>query len=114
MAIHVMLGNPAPLDRGVPTRVPAVTYVSVPDSWDGTDTVAATPHEVLTAISTPAQGGLVGGLWDNHSVADGPEWVWSDDEETERLLSEHYECARGIPEDVEDRYYTTTPPGVQP
>lgn len=114
MTIHVMLGNPAPLDRGSLSRVPAVTYVTVPDGWDGVDTVVATPQDAVDAITAPAQGGLVGGVWDNHSVATEPDWVWSDDEETERLLAEHFECARGIPPDVEDRYYTTTPPGVHP
>ena len=111
-----MLGNPAPMDRGLPLSHPSVTYVSVPDSWDGIDTtIAATPEEVVTAITAPSIGGITGGLWETHTQRGAvPDWVWSDDEETERLLAEHYECPRGIPADVEDRYYTTTPPGVQP
>lgn len=116
MGIHVMLGNPAPMDRGLPLPHPSVTYVNTPDSWDGQEaTVKATPDEVVVAITAPSIGGITGGLWETHTVRGAvPDWVWSDDDETERLLSEHYQCARGIPDDVEERYYTTTPPGVLP
>jgi hypothetical protein len=58
-------------------------------------------------------------------VAVSPDHVDPTDEEAvavagvaaqalEMLLSSHFDCARGVPEDVEMHYYTTTPPGVLP
>lgn len=103
MAIQVQLGNSEP--TGV--DVPAVTYVSVPDA-------DITPAEVVTIISATSQGGLTGGVWQSHSTATGPDWVWSDDPAVEEALATHYGCKRGLPPDAEERYFTTTPPGVQP
>jgi hypothetical protein len=99
----VQLGNSEP--TGV--DVPAVTTVTIPDP-------DATVADILTSITAVSQGGLTGGVWQAHSTALKPDWVWSNDPEVEEAIAKHYGCARGVPHDVEEKYFTSTPPGVIP
>jgi hypothetical protein len=108
MALHVQLGNSEP--TGV--DVPAVTYITVPDADPGSEDFDVA--DVITAISAVSQGGLTGGIWQSHSTATKPDWVWCDDSRVERAIAEHYGIAQGLPRDVEQKYFTTTPPGVVP
>ena len=118
---------------------PAVTYASIPDSYslaEGMDAVAfrshlesalrrpgssagvtsLPDHEALLAVTHP------GGIWHAHSLPglkgpEDPSWVWSDNPEMQRFLSEFYQCPAGIPGDVEDTHWTQygarpCPPGV--
>jgi len=56
------------------------------------------------------------GVWKNHSEpATTPEWVWSNNPETQRLVAEFFACPQGRPADVEMTHFTTAgPPGVSP
>lgn len=67
-------------------------------------------HEPVIAIISPV------GVWKSHAQpGTKPTWVWSDDPETERLISEYYDCPRGRPDGVEDTHHTNAgPPGVVP
>lgn len=108
MAI-VQLGNSEPTGVDVPT----VTTVTIPapiGSGPGEVSVA----DVVTSIAAVSEGGITGGTWQAHSTAHAPDWVWSDNPDVEEAIAAHYGCARGVPSDVEQRYYTTTPPGVDP
>lgn len=63
----------------------------------------AAGHEAfLSAVAT----------WTAHSSA-APSWVWSDNAELERQLSEWYGCPTGVPADVEATHHTDAgPPGI--
>ena len=87
--------------------VPAVTTVSIPDP-------DASVEDIVTSIAAQSQGGLTGGVWQSHSTALKPDWVWSDNPEVEKAIADRYGCARGVPDDVEEKYFTSTPPGVIP
>ena len=99
----VQLGNSEPTGVDVPT----VTTVTIPDP-------DATVDDIVTSIAAVSQGGLTGGVWQSHSTALKPDWVWSDKPEVEEAIAHYYDCPRGIPADVEERYFTSTPPGVKP
>lgn len=101
MATHVQLGNSEPTGLDVPN----VCYVSNFDE-------DATPDEIVTSIAAVSQGGVVGGIWHSHSTATAPDWVWSNNPDVEEAVAAHYGCARGVPSDVEAKYYTHNgPPG---
>lgn len=106
MAIHVQLGNSEP--TGV--DVPAVTSITIFDDEEGGPPLA----DVITSIAAVSQGGLTGGTWQAHSTAPKPDWVWSNNPEVENAIAQHYGIPRGVPADVEQRYFTSTPPGVIP
>lgn len=73
-------------------------------------------HEMFVVVFHPTQG-----CWASHSSST-PEWVLCKSQvdeakasELERLCSDAWGCARGRPDDVEDRYHTPSgPPGVGP
>lgn len=98
--MHVKLGNHAPLDRDTQLEGWAVTDVSIPDNYTLLEAVSA-----VTAAD---------GVWKHHSADEAPAWVWSDNESLQTLLAESFKCEVGVPADVEDKYYTSTPPGVHP
>lgn len=84
-------------------------------------------HELFVHVvaSASPEVGFLGGAWGsgNHGSED-PTWVSciaqtaeevDQAAELERLLSEFWECPRGVPDDVEDTHHTFNgPPGVGP
>lgn len=139
----VELGNPVRTNPspGTNPTAPAVTYLNIPDSChvlgDGTegdvahygvggdfdaaairaefgqmrlDGVTHLPgHEALLTIIHPLHG-----LWSQHGTED-PSWVWSDNDELARQLSDWYQVPVGRPGDMEDTHFTKAgPPGVIP
>jgi hypothetical protein len=83
---------------------PRVTTIEFPEG--------TTLAEAFVSIATGAGGGR--GLWHYHS--DGPAtWVDSDSPGLAQLLSEHFGCPIGAPDDVEDTHWTPAGrPGVGP
>lgn len=76
-----------------------VTYVSVPEGVS-----LAEAFVTLTAAN---------GVIANH--ADDVDWVETDSPGLTALLCEHYGCADGAPDDLEDTHHTVSgPPGVGP
>lgn len=112
---------------GATDRSPAVTYLHIPDNYSlepGMDVAAFRSHlgdavlrrggithlphhEALLVATHP------GGMWPAHGGDQDPKWVWSNNAELERFLSEYYEIPAGRPAGVEDLYHTRFgPPGV--
>lgn len=115
---------------------PAVTYIEIPwpdtggyevgDAPDVTgsslrDHIAASllsstgitrfgSHEGVMAVVHPS------GIWRAHSKpGTTPTWVWSDNAEMARILSEFFGCPVGRPTDVESTHWTRSgPPGIGP
>lgn len=124
--IHVEFGNHRPhtiVDgRAEPLQrvFPVVTYVNIPDEAY-THTAGLSGRDLLLKLAqgqhTPEHEIFENllhrdGQWAAHS-SEPPSWVWSDDEDLERLLSEAYGCPRGRPSDVEETHHTLSgPPGV--
>lgn len=115
--------NPTTPDRQSSTLdAPAVTYVSVPDSYSFDpliDPLDALIHmaDNPTVTRLPDNEALVGivhpqsGVWQAHSSIK-PSWVWSDSPEFQDVLANYY-GVDGRPDDVEDTHYTRFgPPGV--
>lgn len=111
--MRVELGNHAPLDNGRALPHWSVTTVEIP--------VGVDQQEGFRAITD--RGDVGNGVWVSHSNDPAPAWVSvtngpsetaEDAEALEERLANHYQCERGVPEDVEERYYTLTPPGVYP
>jgi hypothetical protein len=67
-------------------------------------------HEAFLAVVH------AGGIWNNHTMMGGtPSWVWSDNEEEQRLVGDFYDIPQGRPDGIEDTHHTRTgPPGVIP
>lgn len=58
-------------------------------------------HEPVICVAHPF------GVWRAHAkTGSKPTWVWSDNAEVQRILSEFYGCPSGRPADVEDTHYT--------
>ena len=81
----VRLGNQAALDAGQPLEGDQVTTVHLPDSWS--------TEQVFNGITDPQ------GVWRAHSGASAPAWVESDDPDVAQMISEHYACPVGRPEE---------------
>lgn len=81
----VRMGNPAPLDAGKPLAEPSVTTVHLPDSYSD--------EQMYNAITDPQ------GVWRAHSAASAPSWVECDDPDVAQMISEHYACPVGRPEE---------------
>jgi hypothetical protein len=138
--MRILVGNVAPLDgnaQPVDLGAPCVTDIVIPDTEveneDGTtrriytlepgmDINELARHLLANPDITrlPNHSAIVtilhsqSGLWNKHSNQP-PAWVWSDEPEMERLLSEFWQCPTGIPEDVEMTHHTMNgPPGVGP
>lgn len=64
-------------------------------------------HEAFVSVVTDFQA---------HSSIGTPTWVWSDNEDLAKMLSEAYDdCPIGRPDDVENTHHTDAgPPGVGP
>lgn len=127
--MKIILGNPSPVDQGVPVPGPTVTVTEVQDiknedgSWVagyvvGTDAAEVKDHlfdnpGMITHL--PGNGVLLNIIrsWADHSQGK-PTWVAVDPgersaeegEDLERFLSEFWKCDRGIPGDLEDTHYT--------
>lgn len=117
--MHVYLGNHAGLDKGRRLDFLAVTDVQVPPGTSA--------NEAFVAFTDPA-----GGFWQYHSeepaawVVVEPDAVDLKDEAAcaeaqERahtlaeMLSQRFACPIGMPDDVEEKYYTRSgPPGTGP
>lgn len=58
----------------------------------------------------------VGGVWDHHGgLENKPAWVNSDSDGLAALLSEHFGCDVGKPDNVEATHFTESgPPGIGP
>lgn len=135
-AIHVELGNENPIlkDGDDPMDAPCVTEISIPNDpanfpeghhayqqvmdsgMTGAelkdhianavldqDGITHLPgHEAVMAVAHPL------GIWRAHCTKGAkPTWVWSDNLEVARILSEYFECPMGRPADVEDTHYTS-------
>lgn len=125
--MQVEFGNPSPhqgpVDNREPVLGPAVTYLSIPDSYTMTD--GADIDKIARGIATSANGvtNLPGheallcvvhqaGMWPHHG-AEAPSWVWSDNAEFARQLGEWFGCPVGRPDDLEATHYTLAGvPGV--
>lgn len=87
------------------------------DASAGLDGKTAGIHVLSNDIThLPDHEGFVSVLsdWPHHSP-NPPSWVWSDEPDLARMLSEFYGCPVGIPDDVEDTHHTVNgPPGVGP
>ena len=122
----VELGNHAPLNADHGQR--AVTYVNIPDSYSLKKGLDAADFRAHLGDSLLERGGVTrlpeheaalvvthpDGVWKKHS-SEKPAWVWSDNAELQRFLSDFYGCPVGRPDGLEDNYYTRFgPPGVGP
>lgn len=135
--MRVEIGNVIPHEviagqaRRLAHGQPAVLYVRLPDDLTctpGANVAEMMRHLMLNPVVThlPDQEMFVAffhgqsGLWSQHGT-DG-EWVHCESAafpdkavELERQLAEALGCARGRPDDLEDRYHTRSgPPGVRP
>ena len=109
---------------------PAVTYLSIPDEYTfEADAIDVGEFRARLASSLLQRDGITNlpdheaalvathpsGVWQRHSGAEGPSWVWSDDEAFQGFLAAYYGCAAGRPDDVEETHFTYAgPPGVFP
>lgn len=84
--MRVTLGNPHPLRLPAPEN--RVTTVAIPDS----DTL----DEAFRTVTDRD------GVWANHSHADAPAWVESDDADFADRLAAHYGISVGRPDEWED------------
>lgn len=133
--MQVLLGNADPtLPAGETRDAPCVTYINIPSGaehypeghhgyvqvvdpeftgdhlrahladalLDADGRVTHLPgHEPVLAVASPF------GHWrQNAKIGTKPLWVWSDDDEVERILSEYWKCPRGVPGDVEATHHT--------
>ncbi len=68
--------------------------------------------EAFITVATGSGGGR--GLWYYHSDSP-PTWVESDSPGLQQLLAEHFGCAQGAPDDLENTHWTQAGrPGVGP
>lgn len=144
--MKVELGNAKALRVAEDRDAPTVTYVEVPEEWTyevaesgarmtiGPDNVvevtsasalasAARDHITNAMLfrdgifHLPGQEALLGVMAAQQQEGGGvPLWVWSDNEDFAKLLSEFYGGVPiGRPDDVEQSYFTDAgPPGVLP
>lgn len=82
--MHVNLGNPAAREGQTVLTGQRVTTATIPDEY--------TDAEALRAVTADD------GVWANHSTADAPAWVESDNPEFAELLSAHYGSPVGRPD----------------
>ena len=105
--MNVQLGNSRPSNGGPAT----VTYVSISDEAAVADTLDI--NEVLAQLfrgevtNLPDCEALLSiispnGAWKAHSLADRPDWVWSDNEKLQEQLCAIYGCPVGTPVPLED------------
>lgn len=123
--MRVEFGNPSPHHAPTGTKEalpgPAVTYLQIPDSYtvtDGADANDLAKQLALGGVTNlPGHEALLsvihqGGMWAAHGDAI-PSWVWSDNPEFARQLSDWFGCPIGRPDDIEASHYTHAgPPGV--
>src|SRR5690242_5886814 len=67
--------------RAIPGK--QVTTVTIPDEWSLADAFRTVTHP--------------GGVWANHSMAEAPSWVESNDAALASLLASQYNCPVGRP-----------------
>lgn len=98
---------------------PAVTYVTVPDSYtfDPNVNVKELQQHLYRTMSTgitrrPNDEALLSvvtsvGVWSMHSGAEAPSWVHCpENPQFEQALAAFYECSAGRPVDVEETHFT--------
>lgn len=143
--MKVELGNAKALRVAEERDAPTVTYVEVPDEWtyevaqsgtrmtigpdnvvevDSASALASAARDHITnamlfrdgIYHLPGQEALLGVMAAQQAEGGGvPLWVWSDNEDFAKLLSEFYGVPVGRPDDVEDSHHTNAgPPGVGP
>lgn len=143
--LAVEFGNPTPvLPEGETRDAPCVTYWSInndPENFpEGHHAYQQVQDSGLTADELRLHladaildsGGLLTQLpghepvlsaiaaWRAHAVpGTKPTWVWSNDDELARILSEHYRCPAERPEAIEESHWTshdgkTFAPGTAP
>lgn len=130
--MFVELGNPTPKDKDgqvIDLGAPTVTRISIPEEYEVTegfdvaafkahlgDRILLSDHGITNFGGDRALLAVVhpGGSWRAHSAATTPTWVWSDNKELERQVSEFFGgISRGRPADVELTHFTRFgPPGV--
>lgn len=127
--MQILLGNPSPVDQGVPIPGPAITITAISDiknedgSWTAGYVIGSSVDEIKDHLffnqgpvtHMPGNGALLNIIrsWVDHSQG-LPTWVAVDPgerdpeeaEDLERFLSEFWKCDRGIPEDIEETHYT--------
>jgi hypothetical protein len=87
----IRLGNPQAINHATGALIPGgerVTELHIPEGYSRAAAVAAVTHV----------GESTSGVWAAHSAAEGPSWVWSDDDDLAAALAAHYGCPVGEPD----------------
>lgn len=122
--IHVELGtrDPHHMVEGKAVKIPGPTVImaEVPAPEALTFNPETQAADVAIALAReehlPDNEALINmlhrdGWWAQRSAVK-PDWVWADNKDFERIVSDYFGCSRGRPEDVEETYWTRSgPPG---